>query len=56
LTHLRWSRQNRRQCWTPSKNTTSRMRLKSDRSAVHTHGRGVLWGWRWAVCKKSVSD
>jgi hypothetical protein len=33
LTQLRWSRQNRKQCWTPSQNMTSRMHLKSGRSA-----------------------
>jgi hypothetical protein len=29
LTQLRWSRQNRRRCWTPSQNTTSRMHLRN---------------------------
>jgi hypothetical protein len=28
LTQMRWSRQNRKQCWTPSHNTTSMMHLK----------------------------
>jgi hypothetical protein len=32
LTQL-WSRQNRRRCWTPSQNTTSRMHLKNCRSS-----------------------
>jgi hypothetical protein len=33
LTHWRWSRQNRRQYWTPSQNTTSKMHLKNGISA-----------------------
>jgi hypothetical protein len=33
LTRLRWYRQNRRRCWSPSQNTTSRMELRNDRSA-----------------------
>jgi hypothetical protein len=33
LTQLRWSRQNRRRCWTLSHNMTSRMHFKNDRSA-----------------------
>jgi hypothetical protein len=37
LTQLRSLRQNRRRCWTPSQNTTSRMHLKNDRSV----GNGV---------------
>jgi hypothetical protein len=49
LTQLKWARQNCRQCWTSSQNTTSRMHLKNVRSA----GNGaygdvskcvVLWG------------
>jgi hypothetical protein len=33
LAQVRWSRQNRRQCWTSSQNRTSRMQLQNDRSA-----------------------
>jgi hypothetical protein len=33
LTQLRWSRQNRRQCLTPSQNKTSRIHLHHDRSS-----------------------
>jgi hypothetical protein len=32
LTQLKWSRKNRRWCWTPSQNTNSRMHLQNGRS------------------------
>jgi hypothetical protein len=35
LTQLMWSRQNRRWCWTPSQNTTSRVNFENGRSAVN---------------------
>jgi hypothetical protein len=41
LTRFRWSRQNCRGCWTPSRNMTSRMPLKNDRSA----GKGA-YAWK----------
>jgi hypothetical protein len=49
LTHVKWSRQIRRQCWTPSQNTTSRMHLKMPEAlgTVHTCRRGPLQGWQW---------
>jgi hypothetical protein len=45
LTQWRWSRQNRRQCWTPSQNMTSRMHFKNGRSTesgVYTWNRTTL--------------
>jgi hypothetical protein len=32
LIQLKWSRQNRKRCWTPSQNTSSRMQLNDGRS------------------------
>jgi hypothetical protein len=40
LTQLRWLRQDRRRCNTPSQNTTSRMHSKM----AEAHGRGLLRG------------
>jgi hypothetical protein len=57
LTQLRWSRQNRRRCWTPSQNTTSKMDLRNGRSAgncVYAHRRGLLRRWWWSVGPKLV--
>jgi hypothetical protein len=47
LTQLRWLRLSCRQCWTPSQNTASRIRLKMTEllGRVHTHGMGLLRGW-----------
>jgi hypothetical protein len=44
FTQLSWSRQNRRRCWTPSQNTTSRKHLKMVEALgmVHARGRGPL--------------
>jgi hypothetical protein len=56
LTQLRW--QNRRRCWTPSHNSTSRTRLKMAEAlgTVHTSGRGLLPGWWWPAGSKLVFD
>jgi hypothetical protein len=44
---LRWSRHNRRRCWTPSQNTTSRMRFKTaeELGTVLARRRGLLRGF-----------
>jgi hypothetical protein len=47
LTHLRQSWQNRRQCWTPSLNTTSSMHLQNGRSA--SNGAYARKGTAWRV-------
>jgi hypothetical protein len=59
LTQLKWLRQNRRWCWTPSQNTTSKMHLKNCRSAgnsLYMRGSGLLQGWWWLVGPKLVFD
>jgi hypothetical protein len=43
LTQLRWLRQNRRQCWTPSQNTTSKRHLKK-------------WHKRWERCLRAEGE
>jgi hypothetical protein len=52
------SRQDRRLCWTPSKNMTSRMHLKNGRSTGNgaCRRRGLLRGWWWPVGPKLVFD
>jgi hypothetical protein len=43
LTQLRWWKQNRRRCWTPSQNTTSRIQLKK-------------WLKSWERCIRAEGD
>jgi hypothetical protein len=54
---LRWLRQNRRRCWTPTENTTSTMQLKKKTEVlgkVHTRGRRLFRVWRWPTGPKLV--
>jgi hypothetical protein len=58
LTQLRWSKQNRRRCSTPSQSTTSRMHLRMAEAlgTVHRRRRWLLRGWRYPVDPKLVFD
>jgi hypothetical protein len=58
LTQLRWSRQNHRQCWTPSQNTGYKMHFKNGRRTgmMQMYGREPLQGWWWPLGPKLVFD
>jgi hypothetical protein len=50
---IQWSRQNRRRCWTPSQNATSRMHLKHGRRAGN--GAYARKGNTWRVIVASMT-
>jgi hypothetical protein len=55
---LKRSRQNRRRCWTPSHDTTSRMHLKMTEmlAMACVCGRALFRGWCWPLGPKLVFD